>query len=57
LAAVEELGGGDAQARRGEEENGDECREDRARASAFYRGWREVEVPEELQWPTMNAAE
>jgi hypothetical protein len=37
-AAAEELGGGGARARRREEESGDGCGEDRARASAFYRG-------------------
>jgi hypothetical protein len=43
--AVEELGGGEAQAQRGGEENGDGCGEDWVRASAFYRGWREAETP------------
>jgi hypothetical protein len=42
---VEELGGGEAQARRGGEENGDGCGEDWMRASAFYRGRREAEAP------------
>jgi hypothetical protein len=37
-AVAEELGGGGARAWRGEEESGDGCGEDRARASAFYRG-------------------
>jgi hypothetical protein len=37
-AAAEELGGGGSRARRREEESGDGCGEDRARASAFYRG-------------------
>jgi hypothetical protein len=41
---VEELDGGGARAHRGEEESGDGCSKDRARASAFYRGQREVEV-------------
>jgi hypothetical protein len=41
---VEELRGGDARTRRGGEESEDGCGEDRARASTFYRGWREVEV-------------
>jgi hypothetical protein len=36
--AAEELGGGGARAQRREEESGDGCGEDRARASAFYRG-------------------
>jgi hypothetical protein len=36
--AAEELGGGGARAQRGEEDSGDGCVEDRARASAFYRG-------------------
>jgi hypothetical protein len=48
--AVEELSGGGARAWRGEEENGDGCGEDRARASAFYRGRREAEAPG-IQWP------
>jgi hypothetical protein len=42
-AAVEELDGGGARAHR-REESGDGCSKDRARASAFYRGQREVEV-------------
>jgi hypothetical protein len=41
---VEELGGGEARARRGGEENGDGCGEDRVRASAFYGGRREAEA-------------
>jgi hypothetical protein len=49
-AVVEELGGGGTRARRAEEENGDGCSERRARASAFYRGQREVEAPM-TQWP------
>jgi hypothetical protein len=52
---AEELGGGDAQASRGGEENGDGCGEDRVRASAFYRGRREAEAPGRLQWPAMKA--
>jgi hypothetical protein len=40
----EELGSGGDQARRGEEESGDGCYKGRVRASAFYRGQREVEV-------------
>jgi hypothetical protein len=52
---AEELGGGDAQAWRGGEENGDGCGEDQARASAFYRGRREAKAPGRLQWPTMKA--
>jgi hypothetical protein len=51
---AEELRGGDARARRGGEENGDGCGEDRARASTFYRGRREAEVPRRLQWPAMK---
>jgi hypothetical protein len=47
---VEELVGGGARARRGEEESRDECGEDRARASTFYRGLREAEAPR-TQWP------
>jgi hypothetical protein len=43
-AAVEEPGGDGARARRGEEESGDGCGEDRARAPTFYRGQREVEA-------------
>jgi ribosomal protein L19E len=43
--AVEELGGGGARARRGEEESGDGCSEGQARAMAFYKGRREVEAP------------
>jgi hypothetical protein len=35
VTAAEELGGGGAQDQRGEEESGDGCDEDRARASAF----------------------
>jgi hypothetical protein len=50
VAAEEELGGGGTQARRGEEESGDGCSEDRLRASAFYRGRREVEALG-TQWP------
>jgi hypothetical protein len=42
---VEELGGGEARARRGGEENGDGSGEDRVRASTFYRGQREAEPP------------
>jgi hypothetical protein len=42
---VEELGGGEARARRGGEENGDRCDEDRVRALAFYRSRREAEAP------------
>jgi hypothetical protein len=49
--AAEELGGGGTRAQRGEEESGDGCREDWARASAFYRGQREAEVSG-IQWPT-----
>jgi hypothetical protein len=49
-AVVEELGGGGTQARRGEEESGDGCSKDRLRASAFYRGRREVEALG-TQWP------
>jgi hypothetical protein len=48
-AAAEELGGGGARAQRGEEESGDGCSEDQARALAFYRGRREVEAPG-AQW-------
>jgi hypothetical protein len=43
--AVKGLGGGEARSRRGGEENGDVCGEDRVRASAFYRGRREPEAP------------
>jgi hypothetical protein len=46
---VVELGGGGAQAQRGEEESGDGCGKDRARASTFYRGRREAEAPG-IQW-------
>jgi hypothetical protein len=42
---VEELGGGEARARTGGEENGDRSGEDRVRASTFYRGRREEEAP------------
>jgi hypothetical protein len=52
--AVERLRGGDARAQRGGEESGDGCSEDRARASAFYRGQREAEAPGWLQWPAMK---
>jgi hypothetical protein len=52
---AEELGGGDAQAWRGGEENGDGCGEDQARASAFYRGRREAEALWRLQWSAMKA--
>jgi hypothetical protein len=48
--AAEELGGGGARAQRGEEESGDGCREDWARALAFYRGRREAEASG-IQWP------
>jgi hypothetical protein len=44
MAVAEELGGGGAQAQRGEEDSRDGCGKDRVRASASYRGWREVEV-------------
>jgi hypothetical protein len=50
-----QIGGGRG-ARRGGEENGDGCGEDWARASAFYRGRREAEVPRRLQWPAMKAS-
>jgi hypothetical protein len=36
-------------------ENGGGCGEDRARASAFYRGRREAEAPGRLRWPAMKA--
>jgi hypothetical protein len=52
---AEGLGGSDAQSRRGGEESRDRCGEDWARASAFYRGWREEEAPGSLQCPTMKA--
>jgi hypothetical protein len=42
---VEELGGGEARAQRGGEENRDGCGEGRVRASAFYRGRREAGAP------------
>jgi hypothetical protein len=53
--AAKEFGGGDARARRGGEENGDGCDEDRARASAFYRGRKEAEALGLLQWLAMKA--
>jgi hypothetical protein len=49
-AAVEKLGGGGARAQRGEEESRDGYNEDRVRASAFYRGRREVAALG-TQWP------
>jgi hypothetical protein len=52
---AEGLRGGDARAQRGGEESGDGCNEGRVRASAFYRGRREAEVPGWLQWPAMKA--
>jgi hypothetical protein len=47
MMAEMELGGGGAQAWREEGKSGDWCSGGRARASAFYRGRREVEVVEE----------
>jgi hypothetical protein len=49
-AVSEEIGGGGARARRGEEESEDGCGKDRARASAFYRGQREAGTLG-IQWP------
>jgi hypothetical protein len=43
-AAVEELGGGGTRSQRGEEDSKDGCGEERVRASASYRGWREAEA-------------
>jgi hypothetical protein len=54
-AVAEGLGGGDARARRGGEESGDGCGEDRVRASAFYRGRREAEASGWLQRLVMKA--
>jgi hypothetical protein len=54
LAVVEGLLGGGTRARRGGEECGNRFGEDWAMASAFYRGWREVEAPWHLQWPAMK---
>jgi hypothetical protein len=51
VAVAEEISGGGARARRGEEESRDGCSEDRARASTFYRGWREAEA-RGIQWLT-----
>jgi hypothetical protein len=51
VAVAEEISGGGARARRGEEESRDGCSEDRARASTFYRGWREAEA-RGIQWVT-----
>jgi hypothetical protein len=48
--AAEELDGGGARARRGEEESGDGCGDGRARALAFYRVRRQVEALG-TQWP------
>jgi hypothetical protein len=47
MTAEMELGGGGAQAWREEGKSGDWCGGGRARASAFYRGRREVEAAEE----------
>jgi hypothetical protein len=47
---AEELGGGGTRARRGQEDSGDGCGEDRASVSTSYRGWREAEAPG-IQWP------
>jgi hypothetical protein len=52
-AVVKELSGGGARARRGEEDTRDGCGEGWARASAFYRVWRELEAPG-TQWPALD---
>jgi hypothetical protein len=41
-AVAEELDGSGTRARRGDEESWDGCCEGRVRASAFYKGWRQV---------------
>jgi hypothetical protein len=51
VAVVKELDGCGARAWRGEEDTGDGCGKGRARASAFYRVWRELEASG-TQWPT-----
>jgi hypothetical protein len=56
VAAGMKLGGGGARARRGEEDSGDWCGGGRARASAFYRGRREVDVVGEGEAVVVNGA-
>jgi hypothetical protein len=50
------LVGGGTQAWRREEESGDWCGGARARASAFYRGQREVEAAREGEAVAVNGA-